>query len=163
MSDVQKTPTEDASEQVEVRRRKLANLRAAGHPVYPNDFKPTHTASEVVSTFAGLNDEALAATPRDIHLAGRIMGIRYFGKASFFHLQDRRGRLQVYVRKDRLGEDGYALFQSLDVGDIVGVWGHLFRTRTKELTLEAEGMRLLSKCLRPLPEKWHGLADIEAR
>jgi lysyl-tRNA synthetase class 2 len=163
MSDVQKTPTEDASEQVEVRRRKLANLRAAGQPVYPNDFKPTHTASEVVSTFAGLNDEALAATPRDIHLAGRIMGIRYFGKASFFHLQDRRGRLQVYVRKDRLGEDGYALFQSLDVGDIVGVWGHLFRTRTKELTLEAEGMRLLSKCLRPLPEKWHGLADIEAR
>jgi lysyl-tRNA synthetase class 2 len=85
------------------------------------------------------------------------------GKASFFHIQDRSGRIQVYARKDRLGEPGYTLFQSMDVGDIVGVWGHLFRTKTGELTLEAEGIRLLTKCLRPLPEKWHGLADIEAR
>jgi lysyl-tRNA synthetase class 2 len=163
MPDVQKKPTEDTSEQVEIRRQKLAKLQAAGQPLYPNDFKPTHTANEVVGRFAGLNDEALAATPGEIHLAGRIMWIRHFGKASFFHVQDRRGRLQVYVRKERLGEDGYGLFQSLDVGDIVGVWGHLFRTKTKELTLEAAGVRLLSKCLRPLPEKWHGLADIEMR
>jgi lysyl-tRNA synthetase class 2 len=85
------------------------------------------------------------------------------GKASFFHIQDRRARLQVYAQKDRLGDEGYALFQSFDVGDIVAVSGHLFRTRTKELTIEAEGLRLLTKCLRPLPEKWHGLADVEAR
>ena len=85
------------------------------------------------------------------------------GKAAFFHIQDRRGRIQVYARKDRLGDEVYALFQSLDIGDIVGVWGHLFRTKTKELTIEARGLRLLSKCLRPLPEKWHGLADVEAR
>jgi lysyl-tRNA synthetase, class II len=85
------------------------------------------------------------------------------GKAAFFHIQDRRGRIQVYARKDRLGDEVYALFQSLDIGDIVGVWGHLFRTKTKELTIEAQGLRLLTKCLRPLPEKWHGLADVEAR
>lgn len=91
------------------------------------------------------------------------MGIRSFGKASFFHLQDRKGRLQVYVRRDRLGEEGFRLFQLLDVGDIVGVCGRLFRTKTRELTIEANEVRLLCKCLRPLPEKWHGLADVEAR
>ena len=85
------------------------------------------------------------------------------GKASFFHIQDRRGRLQVYARKDKLGDDAYGLFQSFDIGDLVGVSGHLFRTKTKELTVEAAGLRLLTKCLRPLPEKWHGLADVEAR
>ena len=93
--------------------------------------------------------EELASAARDLQLAGRIMGIRSFGKASFFHIQDRRGRLQVYARKDRLGDDGYALFQTLDVGDIVGVWGHLFRTKTRELTLEAQGLRLLAKCCVP--------------
>jgi lysyl-tRNA synthetase class 2 len=85
------------------------------------------------------------------------------GKASFFHIQDRYGRIQIYARKDRLGDEGYASFQSLDIGDIVGVQGRLFRTKTKELTIEAHGLRLLTKCLRPLPEKWHGLADVEAR
>src|SRR5262245_26766963 len=89
--------------------------------------------------------------------------MRKIGKASFFHIQDRRGRVQVYARQDRLGDEGYALFQSLDVGDIVGVWGRLFRTKTKELTIEAQRLRLLTKCLRPMPEKWHGLADVEAR
>ena len=91
------------------------------------------------------------------------MGIRSFGRASFFHLQDRGGKIQVYVRQDRLGKDGYNLFKSLDIGDIVGVSGNLFRTKTKELTLEAHDLRLLCKCLRPLPEKWHGLADVEIR
>ena len=91
------------------------------------------------------------------------MGIRSFGRASFFHLQDRGGKIQVYVRQDRLGKDGYNLFKSLDIGDIVGVSGNLFRTKTKELTLETHDLRLLCKCLRPLPEKWHGLADVEIR
>src|SRR5258708_40144575 len=91
------------------------------------------------------------------------MALRRMGKASFFHLQDRRGRLQIYIQQNSVGEEVYGLFRTLDVGDIVGVSGHLFRTRTKELTLDAQGLRLLSKCLRPLPEKWHGLADVEAR
>ena len=163
MTEAKNNPIEDIGEQMEVRRRKLAELKDAGQKIYPNDFKPTHTASGVASQFGSLADEELVAAVHDIRLAGRIMAIRSFGKAAFFHIQDRRGRLQVYARKDRLGEEGFALFQSLDVGDIVGVWGHLFRTKTKELTLEAQGLRLLTKCLRPLPEKWHGLADIEAR
>jgi lysyl-tRNA synthetase class 2 len=162
MSDVENNLFEE-SEQVEVRRQKLAKLKEGGYAAYPNDFKPSQSVAEVVDKFANASDEALAAAPREIQLAGRIMGIRKFGKASFFHIQDRRGSIQVYARKDRLGDEGYALFQGLDVGDIVGVLGHLFRTKTKELTVEAQGLRLLTKCLRPLPEKWHGLADVEAR
>ncbi len=163
MSEIDKSLTEDASEQMEVRRRKLAKLKESSHALYPNDFKPTHTAAEVISKFDSRSDDELKALPVEIRLAGRIMSIRKFGKASFFHIQDRRGRLQVYAQKERLGDEGYASFQTLDVGDIVGVWGRLFRTRTKELTVETEGIRLLTKGLRPLPEKWHGLADVEAR
>jgi lysyl-tRNA synthetase class 2 len=163
MVDSRKDLTEESSEQVEVRRQKLAKLQENGYPLYPNDFKPSHTAFEVVSRFGNLGDEELLTTPQDIRLAGRIMGMRKMGKASFFHIQERRGRIQVYARQDRLGEEGYALFQSFDMGDIVGVQGHLFRTKTKELTIEAQNVHLLAKCLRPLPEKWHGLADIEAR
>jgi lysyl-tRNA synthetase class 2 len=163
MSDAQTPAKEDAIEQIEVRRQKLAKIQSLGHSLYPNDFKPSHTPSEIVAEFGQASDEALAAAPRDIHLAGRIMAIRRMGKASFFHIQDRRARLQVYAQKDRLGDAAYNLFQSFDLGDIVAISGHLFRTRTKELTIEAEGLRLLAKCLRPLPEKWHGLADVEAR
>ena len=163
MPTFEKELVEETGEQIEVRRQKLAKLREAGHKIYPNDFRPNHTTVEVVSKFNECREEDLPGVASDLSLAGRIIGIRKFGKASFFHLQDRRGRLQIYARKDRLGDDGYALFQSFDVGDIVGVSGHLFRTKTKELTLEAESVRLLAKCLRPLPEKWHGLADVEAR
>ena len=163
MSDVEENLTEDSSEQVEVRRQKLAKLKETGYPLYPNDFKPTHTLSEVVSKFGSLRNEELTAAPREVRLAGRVMAIRKMGKASFFHVQDRSGRLQVYARSDRLGDEGYALVRSLDIGDIVGIRGPLFRTQTKELTVEAQGLRLLTKSLRPLPEKWHGLADIEAR
>jgi lysyl-tRNA synthetase class 2 len=154
---------EDSTEQAEVRKQKLAKLKDSGAVAYPNDFKPTHSAAEIVARYGELNDEDLSAAARDIRIAGRVMAIRRMGKASFFHLQDRRGRLQVYVQQSKLGEEGYVLFRTLDIGDIVGVWGHLFRTRTKELTLDADGLRLLTKCLRPLPEKWHGLADVEAR
>jgi len=160
MSKIENSLLEDSSEQVEVRRQKLLRLKEAGHVLYPNDFTPTGTTAEVLAKFGVLSDAELTANPESPRLAGRIMGIRRMGKASFFHIQDRSGRIQVYARRDRLGEPGYLLFQSMDVGDIVGVWGHLFRTKTGELTLEAEGIRLLTKCLRPLPEKWHGLADI---
>src|SRR6266487_3308025 len=126
MADVKINP-EDTSEQAEVRWGKLATLKEVGYPIYPNDFKPTHNTAEVISRFGSLSDEGLAETRREIRLAGRIMAIRYFGKASFFHIQDRRGRLQVYAQKERLGDQDYALFESLDVGDIVGTWGRLFR------------------------------------
>ena len=163
MSDVPAPAKEDAIEQIEVRRQKLARIQSAGEPLYPNDFTPTHRVGEIAAQFGEGTDEALAAAPQEIRLAGRIMAIRRMGKASFFHIQDRRARLQVYAQKDRLGAESYELFQSFDIGDIVAVSGHLFRTRTRELTLQAERLRLLAKCLRPLPEKWHGLADVEAR
>lgn len=156
-------PSEDAPEQVEVRKQKLEKIRASGAPLYPNDFKPTHSATALVSHFSSASDGELSRAPQDIKVAGRIMAIRRMGKASFFHIQDRRVRLQVYIQQSAVGEETYGLFRSLDVGDIVGVEGHLFRTRTKELTLEARAIVLLTKCLRPLPEKWHGLADVEAR
>ena len=156
-------PGEDTSEQVEVRKQKLEKLRNSGATVYPNDFTPTHSATAIASQFTAASDEELGAAPQSIKLAGRIMAIRRMGKASFFHLQDRRSRLQVYIQQNTVGEEQYGLFRNLDVGDIVGVEGHLFRTRTKELTLDAAEIRLLTKCLRPLPEKWHGLADVETR
>ena len=163
MSDAENASPETPLEQVEVRRQKLAKLKESGHSPYPNDFRPSHTTRDILADFGNFSDQELAALTSEFQVAGRIMGMRKMGKASFFHIQDRRGRMQVYARKDRLGDEGYALLQSLDVGDIVGVRGHLFRTKTKELTIEAQALRLLTKCLRPLPEKWHGLADVEAR
>jgi lysyl-tRNA synthetase class 2 len=153
----------DAPEQVEVRKQKLEKLRLDGTTVYPNDFRPTHVVMAVATQFGAASDEELGAAPKNIRLAGRIMAIRRMGKASFFHLQDRGSRLQVYIQQNAVGEEQYGLFRNLDLGDIVGVEGHLFRTRTKELTLDVHAIRLLAKCLRPLPEKWHGLADVEAR
>jgi lysyl-tRNA synthetase class 2 len=163
MSNSEDNSPEASLEQVEVRRQKLAKLKQTGGSLYPNDFRPSHTTRDILADYGGLTDQELGDLSVEPHAAGRIMGIRKMGKAAFFHIQDRHGRIQIYARKDRLGDEVYGLFQSLDIGDIVGVWGHLFRTKTKELTIEAIGLRLLTKCLRPLPEKWHGLADVEAR
>jgi lysyl-tRNA synthetase class 2 len=163
MADNEIVRSEDDSEQVEVRKQKLAKLKESGAGLYPNDFKPSHSAAELAAKYTDANDDDLRTAPKDLRIAGRIMAIRRMGKASFFHLQDRRARLQVYVQQNKLGEASYALFRSLDVGDIVGVCGDLFKTRTQELTVDARELRLLTKCLRPLPEKWHGLADVEAR
>ena len=163
MADNPANPVEDSPEQVEVRKQKLQKLKGLGTAVYPNDFRPTHSATAIVEQHSSASDDEINAAPKDIKVAGRIMAIRRMGKASFFHIQDRRSRLQVYIQQNAVGEPAYGLFRTLDVGDIVGLTGHLFRTRTKELTLEAEKIQLLTKCLRPLPEKWHGLADVEAR
>ena len=163
MTDDENPLLDDSNEQIEVRRQKLARQRETGAVVYPNDFQPTHSSAEAVRIATDISDEDLHGTPHEVCVAGRIIAIRRMGKASFFHIQDGRGKLQVYARKDRLGDDTYVLFQSMDMGDIVGVRGPLFRTKTKELTVEARELRLLTKCLRPLPEKWHGLADVEAR
>jgi len=154
----------EENEQILVRKKKLAALKERGAPVYPNDFAPTHTAAALLQRFANATEEDLAALPEQFALAGRIMSLRHFGKAAFFHVQDRSGQLQVYVRQgDSPQETVTLLKETLDVGDIVGVIGSLFRTRTGELTLKASELRLLSKALRPLPEKWHGLHDVEVR
>src|SRR5512145_1862381 len=123
MSDNESNYLKKESEQVEVRRQKLAKLKEGGLRAYPNDFKPTHSLSTIIADFAAAEDEQLSAAPKDLRVAGRIMAIRRMGKASFFHMQDRRGRLQVYVQQNRVGEDAYGLFRTLDVGDILGVWG----------------------------------------
>jgi len=152
----------DDHEQIVVRRRKLDALRERGIGGYPNDFRPDHTTSEVHARVGGLADAELAAAA-PVAVAGRIMAMRDFGKAGFLRLQDRGGVLQLHARRDRLDEPTFELYQHLDLGDLIGVRGRPFRTRTGELTLEVQELRLLAKALRPLPEKWHGLQDVETR
>jgi lysyl-tRNA synthetase class 2 len=149
-------------EQIVVRRRKLAALRAGGANPFPNDFRPDHSASEVHARFGGLDEAGLAGAPT-VRVAGRVVALRDFGKAGFLHLQQGGERVQVHARRDQLGDDAFAVYRGLDLGDVIGVTGKPFRTRTGELTIAAEALRLLVKSIRPLPEKWHGLQDVEAR
>ena len=154
----------EENEQILVRKQKLAALKASGAQVYPNDFFPSHTTADLHARFASASAEELAKGTEIVVIAGRIMSLRHFGKAAFFHLQDRSGQIQVYVRQgDSPAEAVTLLKESLDVGDIVGVSGLVFRTRTGELTIKTTELRLLSKSLIPLPEKFHGLQDVEAR
>jgi lysyl-tRNA synthetase class 2 len=153
---------EELSELLLQRRRKVDSLWESGINPYPNDFKPLHTSEYLVSTYGHL--ETIVEEPTDILVvAGRVMARRSFGKAAFLQIQDRKGRVQVYVRKDTLGEEAFSRFETLDIGDIVGVTGHPFRTKTGELSLHAHEVRLLTKSLLPLPEKFHGLTDVETR
>ncbi len=154
---------EEKSVEYQQRLNKLKDLREAGIDPYPNDFKPNGTTASVIKEYGSLTKEDLEAKETKVVIAGRIVAIRDFGKASFIQVQDRSGRLQAYVKKDILGEEGFKAFKFCDVGDIVGIGGKLFRTRTNELTVEALNFKLLSKGLHPLPEKWHGLKDVEAR
>ncbi len=154
---------DETSELIQQRIKKLESLRAEGNDPYPNDFRVTHTSKDLHDAFDSLTDEELKSVGEIFRLAGRIMAIRDFGKASFVHIQDRKGRIQAYIQKDIVGEAAFQLFKTFDVGDIIGLEGKIFRTRTRELTLQAQSFRLLMKSLRPLPEKWHGLTDIEAR
>ncbi len=149
-------------EQIVVRRKKLQALRERGLDPYPNDFRPDHTTAEVHARLGALAEAELAAAPA-VSIGGRVMALRDFGKAGFLQVQDRAGRLQVHARRDRLGDDGFEVYRLVDLGDVIGVTGTPFRTRTGELTLEATAFRLLAKALHPLPEKWHGLQDVETR
>ncbi|MGQ0429604.1 MAG: lysine--tRNA ligase [Gammaproteobacteria bacterium] len=143
------------------RRGKLARLRQAGI-AFPNDFRRDALAADLHATYAGRGDESLAAQPVRVRVAGRMLFKRVMGKASFAKLQDVSGQIQAYLQAQALGE-AYAAFRSWDVGDILGVEGTLMRTRAGELSVRAESARLLVKALRPLPDKWHGLADTEIR
>lgn len=154
---------EDRSSEFHQRLGKLAELKSLGVEPYPNGFKPDRTCADVQKKFGEATKEALTATPERVSIAGRVMALRDFGKASFIHVQDRSGRLQAYVKKDVLSTDDFAVFSKCDVGDIIGICGPVFRTRTNELTVEAREFKLLCKGLNPLPEKWHGLKDVEAR
>jgi lysyl-tRNA synthetase class 2 len=154
---------EEINELLLQRRSKMEALRNQGVNPYANDFPATHTTCEVFAAHGGQDAAALEGGKDRYALAGRIMARRDFGKAAFIQLQDRGGRLQVYVARDSVGEEDFESFRKFDLGDIVGVRGTPFRTKTGELSLRAETVRLLTKSLQPLPEKWHGLTDVETR
>ena len=150
------------SEQVQVRRQKLADLQAAGNdPFTLTKFPQDAYSADLKAEFADLPNETDSGM--QVALAGRMMSKRVMGKASFAHLRDDKGDIQLYVRRDELGEEAYAAFKKLDVGDIIGVKGEVFRTKTGELSVRATELTLLAKSLRPLPEKFHGLTDTEMR
>lgn len=143
------------------RKQKLEELRKMGVDVYPRNFSTTHVISQVREKYGTLKAEE--KTEETVSLAGRIMSLRGMGKASFAHIKDGTGKLQIYVREDVLGEGNYQIFRKFDIGDLIGVAGKVFSTKTGELSIQAEKLTLLAKSLRPLPEKWHGLKDIETR
>ena len=162
MEEIKHTAAPADSEQVQVRRQKLADLRAAGcDPFTITKFPQDAYSADLKAEYAGLPNEADAG--RTAALAGRMMSKRVMGKASFAHLRDDKGDIQLYVRRDELGEEAYAAFKKLDVGDIIGAKGEVFRTKTGELSVRVTGLTLLAKSLRPLPEKFHGLTDTEMR
>lgn len=147
----------------DLRRQKLKQIEALGQPAYPRKYDFTHTISQILANYSDKTAEQLENSRVNVRVAGRIMAIRLMGKAGFGHLQQEGRRLQIYVKKDAVGDKGWELFKLLDLGDHVGVSGYLFRTRTGELTVHVEEITFLSKALLPLPEKWHGLTDVELR
>jgi len=154
---------EDYNELIQQRFKKLAEISAMGHKPYAGRFDVSTSSQALLDTYGQSTKEELEQKKVEVTIAGRIMAMRRFGKAGFGHIQDGSGRIQVYFQKNTLGEDQYALFKKLDIGDFIGMKGFLFRTKTNELTIDMEGFTLLSKSLRPLPEKWHGLTDVEIR
>ncbi len=152
----------DTNEQIAMRRAKLAELRAQGNP-FPNDFRRNVVAGELHAEYGARDAAVLDATPVRVKIAGRIMTRRIMGKASFAHIQDMSGRMQLYVTREGVGEERYGEFKKWDLGDIVGADGVLFKTKTGELSVKVDEVRLLTKALRPLPEKYHGLTDQETR
>ncbi|MFZ3371266.1 MAG: amino acid--tRNA ligase-related protein, partial [Candidatus Sulfotelmatobacter sp.] len=147
----------------ELRRRKLNQIEALGQTAYRSKYEFTHTIPQILASYSDKTAEQLEDPRVNLRVAGRIMAIRLMGKAGFCHLQQDGKRLQIYVKKDAVGDKGFELYKLLDLGDHIGVNGYLFRTRTGELTIHVEEITFLSKDLLPLPEKFHGLTDVELR
>src|SRR5215510_11515356 len=150
-------------EQVQQRRANLDALEALGVETYPRSFERRHTISELVDGYGQRSHDELEADRVETITAGRILAIRAFGKANFLVLSDGHAKVQIYIRQDSLPELDFRIYKLLDFGDWVGVEGRLFRTKTNEFTIWASRLHFLSKCLLPLPEKWHGLSDVEIR
>jgi lysyl-tRNA synthetase class 2 len=153
--------SEELSDLLKIRREKMAEFRAAGMEPYPYAYSKTHSAAQITSKYSGLMEHE--ESPEDVSVAGRIVLKRGHGKAAFATIQDESGRVQIYGKLDIIGEQKYALYQKLDMGDFVGVKGKVFKTKTGETTVRVHEFQLLSKSLHPLPEKWHGLQDKEIR
>lgn len=156
-------PSNESQELAAQREKKLLAIADLGFELYPRKFKFTHTIPQVLSEYSGRDAESLTQEKVPVRIAGRVMTIRPHGKAGFAHLQGGGEKLQIYVRLDAVGEREFALYRLLDLGDLIGAEGYLFRTRTGELTVHVEHLYFLAKALLPLPEKWHGLADVEIR
>ena len=150
-------------DQVVARREKYRKLGESGVPLFPYTASRTHEVGEAVDGFAGLDAAALETRRAAVVVPGRILSIRKMGRATFFHISDGRRRLQAYIREDQAGAEAYERFGLLDLGDVVSVSGTLFKTRTGELTVLCDAVTFLAKCFHPLPEKWHGLQDVELR
>ncbi len=155
-------PELNLNEQLAQRREKLTELRTKGN-AYPNDVKPEHFAEQLMNDYAELSAEELEAKKIQVKLAGRIVMRRLMGKASFIHIQDMTGKFQLYIRQEELPEGVFEDYKKWDLGDIVAASGYLFKTKTGELTARCDQIRLITKSLRPLPDKFHGLTDIEAK
>ena len=147
----------------QLRREKLKQIEALGQPTYRTKYEFTHTVDQILADYSGKSAEELEQSRVHVRVAGRIMAIRLMGKAGFAHIQQGGTKLQIYVKKDAVGEKGFELYKLLDLGDHIGLSGYLFRTKTGELTVHVEQIEFLSKDLLPLPEKWHGLTDVELR
>jgi len=157
------TESRDDNELIRNRQANLAAIVALGNRPYPNFFGSNRTISEVVAEHAGHDAEFLDSNPDSVAVAGRIRALRSAGKAGFLDLWDGESKIQIYIRKDVVGEPGFELYRLLDIGDWIGVEGAVFRTRAGELSLKAQKLHFLAKALRPLPEKWHGLKNLEER
>jgi len=145
------------------RKEKILSLQIEGVDLYPNDVRIQNNSAELLARFSPLETDALAEIDQRFTLAGRLMAIRNFGKGAFVIIQDRKGRIQAFLRKDKIGEKSFQIFKRLDVGDIIYIAGSVFKTKTGELTIDVDEFKLLAKAVRPLPEKWHGLTDVETR
>ena len=154
---------EETNELIAQRKQKLQNLKDDGFNPYPNNFSPQNTTTEIIEKFEKLDGDTLKEMSETFVLAGRVMSKRVMGKAAFVHIKDRKGKIQLYVKRDKVGLDVYKHFKKFDVGDFVGVKGGLFKTKVGELSVDVSHIELLVKSLRPLPEKWHGLTDVETR
>ncbi|MCG7907394.1 MAG: OB-fold nucleic acid binding domain-containing protein, partial [Candidatus Thiodiazotropha taylori] len=155
--------TQDENKLIAQRREKLQQMRDNGN-AFPNDFRRNSMAGELHAEYDAKSDEELESLSLRVSLAGRMMSRRVMGKASFAHLQDMSGRMQLFVQRDSLEEGLYnQQFKKWDIGDIIGAEGVLFKTKTGELSVKVDSLKLLTKALRPLPEKFHGLSDQELR
>ena len=145
------------------RLEKLSRLISRGIDPYPHKFQRTHANAEAVALYPELTSANTTADMPVMRLDGRVTAIRFMGKAAFFDIRDGSGKVQVFFRRDSLGEDKYDVLHDFDLGDFLGAEGRLFMTRSSEITLEASDFAMLAKSLLPLPEKWHGLKDVETR
>ncbi|MBB2481412.1 lysine--tRNA ligase [Bacillus sp. APMAM] len=160
---VAKVSNEELNDQVLVRREKMQSIRESGIDPFGKRFDRTHNTKQIKDLYEGMTKEELEEKDVQVTIAGRIMTKRGKGKAGFAHIQDLQGQIQVYVRKDTIGDESYDLFDTLDLGDIIGVTGTVFKTKVGELSIKVTDFVLLTKSLRPLPDKFHGLKDVEQR